>query len=246
MKKETCLSLLPIWLILFNQSLLQISGSHLPASIIEEEEEEPLGQQYEQPMSDVEDEDTNSAFTEAPISSNLASAEEQPSEELGPQSITTPQDLDDFLSQFVLIKTPYGYILARSNPNGEMLRLRRSRQQAEKNFQLRVRKDLRSSMSNLYRDRKSNGVPFKSQNNFQLRVRKSTGTQSQATNGFGGLGFESNNVMGSRVRKAILQEIRDRRRMAADHSNNNFQLRVRKAGGPGHNFQLRVRRSAEW
>ena len=100
----------------------------------------------------------------------------------------------------------------------------------------------------MYRDRKaaaaaSSRAPFKAQNNFQLRVRKNAGPQQQQQQL-----LETGTYQGMRVRKAILQEIRDRRRSMADHSNSNFQLRVRKSQergfGPGQNFQLRVRRSA--
>lgn len=39
------------------------------------------------------------------------------------------QDLDEFLKQFVLVKTPYGYGLAKASPANEMVRVQRSRQQ---------------------------------------------------------------------------------------------------------------------
>jgi hypothetical protein len=47
-------------------------------------------------------------------------------------------DLDAFLSQFVLIKTPYGYILARAPQPEAMTRARRGRSKAESNFQVSI------------------------------------------------------------------------------------------------------------
>lgn len=45
------------------------------------------------------------------------------------------QELEYFLSQFVLIKTPYGYIVARITPSGQMVRLRRNGQQVSRNLE---------------------------------------------------------------------------------------------------------------
>jgi len=108
-----------------------------------------------------------------------------------------------------------------------MSRARRGRNKAESNFQLRVRKSDNDFNNNnermlnwieMYRDRKATGTPFKAQNNFQLRVRKSAGPQLQQQQ------QQQPEAGGMRVRKALLQEIRDRRRSVADHSNNNFQV----------------------
>ena len=176
-------------------------------------------------------------------------SEPEPEPEPEAEAEEEEMDLDAFLSQFVLIKTPYGYILARAPQHEAMSRARRGRNKAESNFQLRVRKsgekdeDRLANWMEMYRDRKAgSGSPFKAENNFQLRVRKNSGPHQLPQQA------ETGNYHGMRVRKALLQEIRDRRRSMADHSNSNFQLRVRKSSqrsfGPGQNFQLRVRRSA--
>jgi hypothetical protein len=188
------------------------------------------------------------------MTSELAHSEQEPGSEPEPEAEVETEseqeemDLDAFLSQFVLIKTPYGYILARAPQHDAMSRARRGRNKAESNFQLRVRKsgerdeDRLANWMEMYRDRKASGAPFKAQHNFQLRVRKSSGPHQLPQQA------ETGSYQGMRVRKALLQEIRDRRRSMADHSNSNFQLRVRKSPersfGPGQNFQLRVRRSA--
>ncbi len=112
-----------------------------------------------------------------------------------------------------------------------MSRARRGRNKAESNFQLRVRKSDNDFNNNermlnwieMYRDRKATGTPFKAQNNFQLRVRKSAGPQLQQQQ------QQQPETGGMRVRKALLQEIRDRRRSVADHSNNNFQVSMKQA-----------------
>lgn len=52
-----------------------------------------------------------------------------PEDALDSEEEMSSMDLEDFLSQFVLIKTPYGYILAKAPTSGEMVRVRRGRQQ---------------------------------------------------------------------------------------------------------------------
>jgi len=55
--------------------------------------------------------------------------EEDEHDSMSSEEEMSSSDLEDFLSQFVLIKTPYGYILVRAPPSGEMIRMRRSKQQ---------------------------------------------------------------------------------------------------------------------
>jgi hypothetical protein len=45
--------------------------------------------------------------------------------------------LPDFFNQFALIKTPYGYVITKATPLDEMARVRRSRQQAGVQSQLK-------------------------------------------------------------------------------------------------------------
>lgn len=166
----------------------------------------------------------------------------------------SPQ-LQSFLSQFVLIKTPHGYILGRSqrsDPNAvggaeSNFQLRQRRLPAEHNYQLRVRKSMPSEQNFQLRVRK----PYNAaENNYQLRVRKSSPRSA-----------ESNFQL--RVRKPFPSpednfQLRVRKDGYHPAAENNFQLRVRKAfpsaeknfqlrvrkpfPSPEHNFQLRVRK----
>eukprot|EP00095_Tigriopus_kingsejongensis_P004049 maker-scaffold5_size1054832-snap-gene-6.8 protein:Tk04049 transcript:maker-scaffold5_size1054832-snap-gene-6.8-mRNA-1 annotation:"frigida-like protein" len=146
-------------------------------------------------------------------------------------------ELQKFLSQYVLIKTPHGYMLGRSQRSDPLafggaetnFQLRQRRLPAEHNFQLRVRKSLPVAQNLQLRVRK----PYNAaEDNFQLRVRKAFPSA------------ESNFQL--RVRKpypTAEDNFQLRVRKGHPSAENNFQLRVRKnVPGAESNFQLRVRK----
>ena len=93
------------------------------------------------PTQTISDRDDDDAAAAAQDFNEIPSAHAEPAEEEPETEDPAKMDLEAFLSQFILIKTPYGYILARA-PQHEpgMSRSRRGRSKAESNFQLRVRK----------------------------------------------------------------------------------------------------------
>merc|ERR1712110_249415 len=157
---------------------------------------------------------------------------------LNPASMTSKQ-LAGFLSQFYLIRTPYGYILGRHNPTSSTTSISRRSMQPPKprlkdhydvgspdeaerslhaNFKLRVRKNLPNFQLRLKRNPNFQLRLRRASPNFQLRVRKSPNFQL-------------------RVRKSPNFQLRVRK-------NPNFQLRVRKSD-PGNAFQLIVRKNED-
>ena len=84
-------------------------------------------------------------------------------------------EIVNFLKRYVLIRTPNGYILGRNQRSDPSLRSqqreRRLPLQAERNFQLRVRKRTRNRAENNFQLRVRK-APMQ-ERNFQLRVRKS-------------------------------------------------------------------------
>ena len=91
---------------------------------------------------------------------------------------STHGGLAQFLRQFVLIKTPHGYILGRNQRGGDGggegdLQVRERRlpsPRAESNFQLRVRKAPPAERNFQLRVRKRASMRSPQENNFQLRV----------------------------------------------------------------------------
>jgi hypothetical protein len=177
---------------------------------------------------------------------------------LNPASMTSKQ-LAGFLSQFYLIRTPYGYILGRHNPTSSTTSISRRSMQPPKprlkdhydvgspdeaerslhaNFKLRVRKNLPNFQLRLKRNPNFQLRLRRASPNFQLRVRKSPNFQ---------LRVRKNPNFQLRVRKSPNFQLRVRKSpnfQLRVRKNPNFQLRVRKSD-PGNAFQLRVRKAED-
>ena len=157
-------------------------------------------------------------------------------------------EIVNFLKRYVLIRTPNGYVLGRSQRSDpairNQLRERRLPLQAERNFQLRVRKGFPSAERN-FQLRVRKGFPS-AENNFQLRVSKNILLKSVS-----GLSTRFVQVRKSDpsfpVRRLADNNFQLRVRKPYPSAERNFQLRVRKAfPSAERNFQLRVRSTAHF